>query len=289
MTSKMKVKYVSDKVLHDYDGMNSETAKVMGFRMPRDTIYVSQDSKRKNKTLRHERHEMRLMKQGVQYWPAHLSALRAEMRNPKLSSVSHNLSVLQGIVEHKQHAQLKFRGEGAVRIDLYTASALLEIYKNLNDTSKEKFCRMLETKLGTSRLIGFAWKHLKNPGRTYHVNKAMKFRILHNKAINKGEQKLAEEYRIRAVDQEIDADESRELGMTNPLTYVSPKAKISPKNTILAKVYLTCQQCANSIPILEVPGENFYENKGIKCTKCGGKVLAFEDVYRADRMGRILD
>ena len=76
--------------------------------------------------------------------------------------------------------------------------------------------------------------------------------------------------------------------MNNPLCYISPKAKTSSVDTILAKVYMTCNECGQMTPILEYPGEGF-SNKKFKCVHCGSTNLHFEKAYRADRQGRILD
>lgn len=67
-------------VLKDYAAMNSEAAKVMGFPMPENTIYIGQDDSPADKyhELRHEYDEMGRMRAGQTYWQAHTAALKSE-------------------------------------------------------------------------------------------------------------------------------------------------------------------------------------------------------------------
>ena len=81
----ISVEFVGDELLHDYIGMNSEAARAMGFPMPDNTIYVDKNLRDQTKyeTLRHEVIEMDLMREGKNYWPSHLVALKRERELPR--------------------------------------------------------------------------------------------------------------------------------------------------------------------------------------------------------------
>ncbi len=86
------------------------------------------------------------------------------MTNPDMTT---NLERIQQIVARKQHSRLKFPGivREPIKMDLYTASALMAVYNALNDTNKAKFARMLETPSGLAKMIDFSWKNVMNPIR----------------------------------------------------------------------------------------------------------------------------
>lgn len=81
----IRVLFVQSDVLHDYSGMNPEAARTMGFpdvdKNP-NTKEILIDKRtpktQQAKDLKHELIEMRLMRQGLSYWPAHLEALKRE-------------------------------------------------------------------------------------------------------------------------------------------------------------------------------------------------------------------
>ena len=79
------VHFVTPKVLHDYGGMNYEAAKEMGFPWPKGfskkgyLISATSCPRTQCKDLHHEHMEFTLMTdKGLEYWPAHLKALKAE-------------------------------------------------------------------------------------------------------------------------------------------------------------------------------------------------------------------
>ena len=81
----IKVIFTDSGILHDYGAMNPEAAKTMGFpdidnnpetkeilidkTLPKETQIAN---------LKHELIEMRLKQDGMEYWQAHLEALRRE-------------------------------------------------------------------------------------------------------------------------------------------------------------------------------------------------------------------
>jgi hypothetical protein len=112
------VTVVPSSVCQDFMGMNSETAKQLGFKMPPNTIYVANADEVKNtngsrqygvkvfdrmvffdedewdkvryKTLCHEADEMGLVPIKGKYWPAHVESRKKE----KL----HNPQRMQGVI-----------------------------------------------------------------------------------------------------------------------------------------------------------------------------------------------
>jgi hypothetical protein len=77
----IKVRFVADRKTQDYIGMNSRAAKVMGYSMPDNTIYVDKNLSQEGKyqTLKHELAELHLMTEhGMKYFPAHIIALKEE-------------------------------------------------------------------------------------------------------------------------------------------------------------------------------------------------------------------
>lgn len=75
------VSFVGKKVLHDYWGMNPEAAGKFDFRnIKSKEIQVEKGLSLSNQkdTLRHEIIERNLILAGMEYWPAHLTALKLE-------------------------------------------------------------------------------------------------------------------------------------------------------------------------------------------------------------------
>jgi hypothetical protein len=76
-----KIHKVGPKTLKDYDGMNFYAAKAMNFRgypMRKNTILVDKrlKPKRMKEIIRHEKIEVKKMKEGAGYWSAHRYALK---------------------------------------------------------------------------------------------------------------------------------------------------------------------------------------------------------------------
>lgn len=360
-----KIEYVNSKVLHDYAGMNSKAAKAMGFKMPDNTIYIDKEAKNKKRILKHERHEMRLMKKGMKYWPAHLSALEAEKRNPE-EAVMENPMPIKGstrkfsgklfyylgrtlypnsarsialrlssngiepkVTESKGRGFLVW-GSKFVTINMSAANpgetTISQSGNNPAESSpgqsqggqnpwfgrkrakKEKGKRTVRivgptAHAGQSELLGEElgvgnpkldpwgvpigyYEYSRHYSETEAKEQAKRLRKKGRTVIV-----LQEGYRFTmwAVFVKKRADENPITSNTNPLTYVSPRAKKASSNIILAKVYLGCNKCGKMTPVLEVPGEGFSGRKDFKCVHCGNKELHFERVYQADRQGRILD
>jgi hypothetical protein len=78
----ISVRFVHDRKILDYAGHNSYAAKAMGFKMPKNTIYIDEslNYKGKYRTLKHEYDEFNSMKSGNPYWQAHRRALVSERR-----------------------------------------------------------------------------------------------------------------------------------------------------------------------------------------------------------------
>jgi hypothetical protein len=77
-----KIRFVGDRLLKDYAGMNYYAAKSMGFKpgMKKNVIYIDKNLKGKTKTntIVHEICEANLMRNGMKYWTAHTRALKKE-------------------------------------------------------------------------------------------------------------------------------------------------------------------------------------------------------------------
>lgn len=74
------VKEVSEKKLRDYEAMNPEAAKALGYKMPAHEIEIQRDLtfQKKYRDLNHELLERTLMAKGWTYWEAHIYALDHE-------------------------------------------------------------------------------------------------------------------------------------------------------------------------------------------------------------------
>ena len=76
-----RVYAVPSRVLYDYDGMNHFAAVKLGFKpMPgKREILVAEDSRDRDRTIQHEIHEIKLMRdRGMNYWQAHKRAYQKE-------------------------------------------------------------------------------------------------------------------------------------------------------------------------------------------------------------------
>jgi hypothetical protein len=84
--AKVKVKEVSPRRLRDYEGMNSESAKRLGFpwHEGHDTVLIDAtlSEHRKAQVIEHERFELLLEEKHPEmpYWQAHTAALKAMRR-----------------------------------------------------------------------------------------------------------------------------------------------------------------------------------------------------------------
>ena len=76
---------------------------------------------------------------------------------PKSSNKA--IDTIKKIVADKQNMQVKF-DDGKMKVDLYTASAVSQVYDAVNDANKEKLDNMLRTKEGMLRLSNFAFSKL---------------------------------------------------------------------------------------------------------------------------------
>jgi len=77
---------------------------------------------------------------------------------PKSSNKA--IDTIKKIVADKQNMQVKF-DDGKMKVDLYTASAVSQVYDAVNDANKEKIDNMLRTKEGMLRMSNFAFSKLK--------------------------------------------------------------------------------------------------------------------------------
>jgi len=69
------------------------------------------------------------------------------------------IDTIKKIVADKQNMQVKF-DDGKMKVDLYTASAVSQVYDAVSDENKEKIDNMIKTKVGMMRLIQFAFTKL---------------------------------------------------------------------------------------------------------------------------------
>lgn len=71
------------------------------------------------------------------------------------------IQALRSIVEHKQFAQVRHRvrGDKPVKVDLFSASAILAVYDALSPESREKYL-----KLSVPKMASVAFKLLKPKG-----------------------------------------------------------------------------------------------------------------------------
>tara|TARA_Y100001937_G_C6876804_1_gene222999 strand:- start:239 stop:514 length:276 start_codon:yes stop_codon:yes gene_type:complete len=61
------------------------------------------------------------------------------------------IAILRGIVDNKQAEKLH-----GVMVDMFTASALVQVYDKVNDENQEKMKNMLKTSQGLRRMADFA-------------------------------------------------------------------------------------------------------------------------------------
>jgi hypothetical protein len=69
------------------------------------------------------------------------------------------LTKLKKIVDDKQAYAIKFE-DGSMKVDLYTASAILKVYEAVNSENKSKIQNLLKTKAGVMKVAKFAFKNL---------------------------------------------------------------------------------------------------------------------------------
>ena len=77
------------------------------------------------------------------------SKLAKKVQESTLSQASYfaedNVDVLNKIVKDKQHQDIKFK-DGKMKVDLFTASAITQVFKMVNKSNQEKMTKMLNGK-----------------------------------------------------------------------------------------------------------------------------------------------
>ena len=72
------------------------------------------------------------------------------------------VATLQDIVKNKQAKSVKFDDGSSLKVDGYTASALVQVYDKVNDANKQKMGAMLEKdKVSFMKLVDFAFSKTK--------------------------------------------------------------------------------------------------------------------------------
>lgn len=71
------------------------------------------------------------------------------------------LAALERIVDNKSAGVVKF-SDGKSKIDMYTASAIMQVYNAVNDENKKKIERMIDTRTGFMAIAKFAFKRRTN-------------------------------------------------------------------------------------------------------------------------------
>ncbi len=77
------------------------------------------------------------------------SKLQKKVQENTLEQVSYfaedNLDVLKKIVKDKQHQNVKFK-DGNMKVDLFTASAVTQVYDKVNRSNQQKMLKLLNGK-----------------------------------------------------------------------------------------------------------------------------------------------
>lgn len=77
------------------------------------------------------------------------SKLQKKVQENTLAQVSYfaedNLDVLKKIVKDKQHQNVKFK-DGNMKVDLFTASAVTQVYDKVNRSNQQKMLKLLNGK-----------------------------------------------------------------------------------------------------------------------------------------------
>ena len=90
------------------------------------------------------------------------------------------MDTIKKIVADKQNMPVKF-DDGQMKVDLFTASAVSQVYDKVNDANKEKIDNMLKTKAGMLKIANFAMGSMKEGkignvakiGAQYAISKGM--------------------------------------------------------------------------------------------------------------------
>jgi len=68
---------------------------------------------------------------------------------------------LKKIVKDKQNQVFAFKDGGSIRVDLFSASAVVQVYDALKPATKKKFEEMIKTKAGFVKTVDFAFSMAK--------------------------------------------------------------------------------------------------------------------------------
>ena len=81
--------------------------------------------------------------------------------NEKEAAYPSTIENLKKIVKDKQNQVFAFKDGGSIRVDLFSASALVQVYNALKPATRKKFETMIKTKGGFVKSVDFAFKMAK--------------------------------------------------------------------------------------------------------------------------------
>ena len=92
---------------------------------------------------------------------------KAEGAGDKMQAGARVLAALERIVDNSQAENVKLQ-DGRVLVDLFTASAIEQVYNAVNDSNKDKILNILGTKAGLRKIADFAMQQLAESAHADH-------------------------------------------------------------------------------------------------------------------------
>ena len=117
--------------------------------MPPDVQIDRAKKKKKNPYDGRTREARQFFKRMTELKAKKESKLAKKVQESTLERASHlaedNVDVLKNIVKNKQHQNIKFK-DGNMKVDMFTASAISQVFDMVNKSNQEKMRKMLNGK-----------------------------------------------------------------------------------------------------------------------------------------------
>ena len=144
----MKRFYSDPKLGIQTEEVPANNASSGAVSMPPD-VQIDKKKKKKNPYDGRTREARQFFKRMTELKAKKESKLAKKVQESTLERASHlaedNVDVLKNIVKNKQHQNIKFK-DGNMKVDMFTASAISQVFDMVNKSNQEKMRKMLNGK-----------------------------------------------------------------------------------------------------------------------------------------------
>ena len=131
---------------------------------PQDRVQVRDPKTGKDHSV-DKKQALKLIRKGYQV--VSVDHMEEGEANQQIQAGARVLAALERIVDNSQAEKVKLQ-DGRVLVDLFTASAIEQVYNAVNDSNKDKILNILGTKAGLRKIADFAMQQLAESAHADH-------------------------------------------------------------------------------------------------------------------------